>query len=52
MPSAGIIPRQSVSEEAEPPETVWVGGIEPDLRAVVDVLDQGAVAGVRHDELL
>lgn len=47
-----ISPRRLVAEEAEPPEAIRPGGIEPDLRAAVDVLDQGAVARVRDDEAL
>jgi hypothetical protein len=47
-----IIYPGSVSEEAESPEAIRPGGIEPDLHGVVDVLDQAAVAGVRDDEAL
>jgi hypothetical protein len=39
--------RRSVSEEAEPPEAIRPVEIEPHLRAVVDVLDQGAARRLR-----
>jgi hypothetical protein len=42
--------RDSVSEKAELAEAIRPVGIEPDLRAVVDVLGQSAVAGMRDDE--